>query len=80
MFRYIIFIVFIIILMNILVIGMVFEILVLLVDEKCGEVSINIKNIDDYFLLFYIIIVDLFESNKLICLILIQFVICVEVG
>lgn len=71
MFRYIIFIVFIIILMNILVIGMVFEILVLLVDEKCGEVSINIKNIDDYFLLFYIIIVDLFESNKLICLILI---------
>lgn len=69
MFRYIIFIVFIIILMNILVIGMVFEILVLLVDEKRGEVSINIKNIDDYFLLFYIIIVDLFESNKLIRLI-----------
>ncbi len=44
--------------------GMVPETSVLLVDEKRGEASINIKNTDDHPSLLYTTIVDLPESTN----------------
>ena len=66
--------------MNTLATGMVPETSVLLVDEKRGEASINIKNTDDHPSLLYTTIVDLPESNKSIRLIPTQPVIRVEAG
>ena len=64
MLRHITFTVFITTSMNTLATGMVPETSVLLVDEKRGEASINIKNTDDHPSLLYTTIVDLPESNK----------------
>lgn len=69
MLRHITFTVFITTSMNTLATGMVPETSVLLVDEKRGEASINIKNTDDHPSLLYTTIVDLPESNKSIRLI-----------
>ena len=80
MLRHITFTVFITTSMNILATGMVPETSVLLVDEKRGEASINIKNTDDHPSLLYTTIVDLPESNKSIRLIPTQPVIRVEAG
>ncbi len=59
MLRHITFTVFITTSMNTLATGMVPETSVLLVDEKRGEASINIKNTDDHPSLLYTTIVDL---------------------
>ena len=80
MLRHITFTVFITTSMNTLATGMVPETSVLLVDEKRGEASINIKNTDDHPSLLYTTIVDLPESNKSIRLIPTQPVIRVEAG
>ena len=80
MLRHITFTVFITTSMNTLATGMVPETSVLLVDEKRGETSINIKNTDDHPSLLYTTIVDLPESNKSIRLIPTQPVIRVEAG
>lgn len=80
MLRHITFTVFITTSMNTLATGMVSETSVLLVDEKRGEASINIKNTDDHPALLYTTIVDLPESNKSIRLIPTQPVIRVEAG
>ena len=80
MLRHITFTVFITTSMNTLATGMVPETSVLLVDEKRGEASINIKNTDDHPALLYTTIVDLPESNKSIRLIPTQPVIRVEAG
>ncbi|ENK3377848.1 fimbria/pilus chaperone family protein [Escherichia albertii] len=80
MLRHILFPVLMTISLNALATGMVPETSILLVDEKRGEASMNVKNTDDHPALLYTTVVDLPESNKSIRLIPTQPVVRVEAG